>query len=139
MRVRKAEDESFRVGDVRWMLYRQVCRWQVGDPDGRWVAVAIIGAVELAWLSLAWSLLEAYEVVPKLHLADWKIWWISGAMYPLNWWLVVPRSGFAEFEARSRDWSAAMKKAEVGLALVLGPGIVPVVIILKEVFGLFRG
>jgi hypothetical protein len=115
-------DWNFRVLDLRWLLYRQACRWQLGETDGRWVAVAIMATVEASWTLIGLFCLDSYM---EWHL-QWPSrsagWVFMSVLYAVNWWLIVPRGGLAPFESRFRQWPAQVRALEAPFAVLVTVG-----------------
>ena len=96
---------DIRLLDARWLLFRALCRWQLGETQPRWVAVAFMGAIEFGWITLVQLVVGGRLAWSESEMPP--MWWflvIYAGFFAVNWWLIVPAKGAAEFEQRFRRW-----------------------------------
>jgi hypothetical protein len=122
-------DWEFKALDLRWLLYRQACRWQLGETEPRWVAVAVMVTVEAGWAMVGFFSVD--------HQMGWHLQlppkWANGlvilGLYALNWWVVVPAGGLAKFEERYRRWPESARSWEAPFALLATVGLIAAVVL----------
>jgi hypothetical protein len=96
---------DIRLLDVRWLLYRALCRLQYGESQPRWVAVAFMGTFEWGWATLVqFSVCEHIGCSAKEMPPLWWFLLIYCVLYFANWFLIVPAKGAIDFEQRFLRW-----------------------------------
>jgi hypothetical protein len=124
-RERPMTGGDVRLLDARWLVYRAFCRWQLGELQPRWVAVQFMGAVEFGWFILAHFAVKTHlgiEIPETPPVSFFLV--VFGALYPINWWLVVPETGAMEFEDRFARWPTTLKSLAMPFASVVVGGLV---------------